>query len=230
MRLIKVLGQWLLVASSYAQMAMASSSSPDHGINWWGLGSEYKDSPALGWLSITFVIFVYFVSRAVKKPLSLYLETRSKDIRRQIEEGRQAKIESEQKLKLYDEKLRSLGDEVDKMKRAFAEQAELEKIERARLAKETQARILRDADDTIRANIERAKNRLAKDAINDAIRMAEKAIAEKQRDEVDQFLQKGFVDDLRGTASEIKRDYVVNEFVKSAINKNDMDASAREVH
>lgn len=198
---MKKLAVWLQVVFC-GNALMASESG--HGINWWHLGSAYKDTPALGWLTITFIIFVYGVSRAVKKPLSLYLEMRSKDIRQQIEEGRLAKIDSEKKLKLYDEKLQSLGQEIEKMTASFTEQAQAEKRERERLAKEMAARILRETDDTIRNNIERSRNRLAVEVIDRAIMLAEQTIAEEKRDQVDEFLKRSFLNDLKSSVSDRK--------------------------
>lgn len=182
---------------------VAHASGAQHSINWWRLGSEYSDAPALGWLTITFVIFVYGIVFIVKKPLSLYLETRSKDIRRQIEEGLKAKIESEEKLRLYDEKLRSLDSEIEKMKAAFAEQAQAESRERERATRELEARILRDAEDTIKANFERSKNRLAEEVVARAALLAKETIVQRKRDQVDGFLKSAFIDDLKTTAKEV---------------------------
>ncbi|MDA0713437.1 MAG: hypothetical protein O2897_05575, partial [bacterium] len=44
------------------------------GINWWGLGSKYSESPAMGWYLITFIIFLGALYYSIKKPLNLYLE------------------------------------------------------------------------------------------------------------------------------------------------------------
>ncbi len=215
-----------LLLASYAHVAVASEAT--HGVNWWHLGAAYKDAPALGWLSITFIIFVYGISRAIKKPLSLYLETRSKDIRRQIEEGRQAKIESEKKLKLYDEKLSSLHEEIEKIKQAFSDQAQAEKLLRRRLAEEMEARVLKDADDTIKANIERSKNRLAEEVIAHAVTLAEQTIAEKSG-QLDGLFKANFVSDLEASATKTKRDYVVSEVARGS-RKPDAFDLAREVH
>ena len=210
-----------------AHGAMASDGA-SHSINWWHLGSAYKDSPALGWLALTFVIFVWGVAHAVRKPLSFYLATRSKDIRDQIEEGRQAKIESERKLKLYDEKLHNLGAEIEKLKHSFNEQAAAEKLERDRQNKETEARILRDAEDTIRANMERAKNRLAEEAITRAMALAEQTISEHKRREVDSVLKDSFLTDLQHSASDAKRGMAASELLRGA-PKHAPHALAKEV-
>lgn len=207
--------------------SFASSGSGDHGINWWHLGSEYKDAPALGWLTITFFLFVYFVARAIKKPLTLYLEIRSKDIRHQIEEARLAKQASEEKLKLYEEKLKSLDSEIDRIKAAFNEQAASERKERERLLHEVEARILKDAEDSIKASYERSKHRLAEEVISKALVLAEQTISQNKREEVDALLKESFIADLKDTARRING--LVDPISKADRVRN-IPTKAKEAH
>lgn len=181
--------------------ALASSG---HGeINWWHLGSAYSEAPALGWLFITFFIFVFGLIYAIKKPLSLYLETRSKDIRKQIEEGKEAKLESEKKLRLYEEKLNSLDREIDRLKNNFEEQAKAEQLERERLLKELEGRIAHEADDTIKASYERAKNNLAEEVVEKALKIASATIASSRLTEVDGILKRAFIEDLNSAETKL---------------------------
>lgn len=177
-------------------------ASSDHGINWWHLGSAYKDAPALGWLFLTFLIFVYALVRVIKKPLSLYLEVRSKDIEKQILEGKQAKAESEAKLRLYEERLRSLDREIEIMKESFLKQAEAEKHERERQVQDMEKRIIKEAEDTIKADYERQKNRLAEEVIEKAVYLAEKTIELEKRSLVDKALKNALIHDLSTTVLE----------------------------
>jgi F0F1-type ATP synthase membrane subunit b/b' len=192
----KILGFTIIWASN-------GTASSDHGINWWHLGTQYKDSPALGWLIITFLIFVYAIARAIKKPLALYLETRAKDISQKIQEGFLAKKESEEKLATYEKKLQSLNLEIEKLRTAFSEQALSEKKERERSAQEMRDRILRDAEDTIKANFERSKNRLADEVINKAMILAEEKIVKEKQIQMDEFLKVRFIKELETNATGI---------------------------
>ncbi len=210
------------------------ASDAHHEINWWHFGSAYKDAPAVGWLIITFLIFVYGCVHAIRKPLSLYLETRSKDIRKEIEEGQIAKENSEEKLKLYEERLKSLDGELEQLKVSFAELAEAEKGERAHLAKDMESRIFKDAEDTIKANFARSKNRLAEETVNRAMDIAFEIIATKKRDQVDEFLKNSFIDDLNAMAliKETLRPRSRDEVVQSPKNpyiKGLMAKAAEEV-
>lgn len=193
----------IFTALSFLLASLSYANDASHGINWWHLGSEYKDAPALGWLTITFLIFVFAIGRAIQKPLSLYLETRSKDIKHAIEEGQKAKKHGQEQLALYDQKLKSLSQEINKMKAVFEEHAEAEKKEKMRLAKEMETRIVRDTEDTIRANYARTKNKLAEEVISLAVQAAQKHLLENQREEMDQHLKKQLIADLTSHARDV---------------------------
>lgn len=189
----KLFGSFFILFAS--NIFASTANHGEQGINWWHLGSDYKDSPALGWLILTFGVFVYLIARMIHKPLSLYLETRSKDIRTQIEEGEQALAQSEEKVRHYEEKLQSLGQEIERLKQAFNEQAQAEQEERSKRLLEMEKRILQDADDSIRANFERTKNRLADEVVKKALTLAEEAIKTNQA--ADSLLKNAFIHDLK---------------------------------
>lgn len=184
----------------------ALAEAQDHAINWWHLGSEYSEAPALGWLFITFFIFVFGLTYVVKKPLGLYLETRSKDIKRQIEEGRLAKLESEAKLKAYDEKLKTLDQEIDHLRKVFSEQAQAEKREKERLLNDLRARIEHETSETIKASYEKSKNQLAREVVEKAMVMAEAMIGAKKQQEIDESLKSSFIEDLTWQISGSKKE------------------------
>jgi F0F1-type ATP synthase membrane subunit b/b' len=192
---------WL--CAFYANFSLASDAL-HHEINWWGLGSKYKDAPALGWLTITFLIFVYFLVRAIKKPLGLYLETRSKDIANAILEGQRAKEESVKKLKHFEEKLASLNSEIAKLRKNFMELAEAEKLEKMRQAKETTERIIKNTKDTIKANFERSKSRLAEEVIKSAVVKAKRNIMEQNRTQADNYLKTRMIADMNTAIKEVE--------------------------
>jgi F0F1-type ATP synthase membrane subunit b/b' len=191
-----------IIALFISADCLQASSGGTPEINWWGLGGRYSEAPAMGWLLVTFGIFVWVMARIIKKPLGLYLESRSQDIRRAVEEGHKAKLESEQKLKSYEEKLKSLDSEIAKMKTAFAEQAEAERILKAQITKESGARILKDTEDTIKAEFERSKNRLAEEVITSALHQAQQRIVQNYLPEVDSYLKHSLINDIKNSTKE----------------------------
>jgi F0F1-type ATP synthase membrane subunit b/b' len=179
-----------------------AAESAHHSINWWQLGSEHSEAPALGWLTITFLIFVFVVYRAIRKPLGIYLETRSKDIAKSIAEARKAKEESEEKFRIYDEKMKTLAAEIKNLEKNFLEQASLEKTEKERMAQELRARLLRDAEDNIRSSRERLRNRLLEEHFNNAMEHAQDLFA-LDSTKYDKELRHMLIKDLRIYAKEV---------------------------
>jgi F-type H+-transporting ATPase subunit b len=196
---MRTLSYFFLALGWFNPLAASGSSSgaEHHGINWWHIGADYADAPALLWLSITFFIFVWGVIAAIKKPLTLYLETRSKDIRNQIEEGKKAKAESEAKLKEYEERVKSLNEEIKEINESFRKQGEGERREIERIAREEKDRILKDAKDTIAANISHVKNNLAREVIELALKKAKSQVLETSQDSMDEHFKKLIVDELK---------------------------------
>lgn len=186
-----------LALSEFSLSALATSGEGSHGVNWWHLGSAYKDAPAIGWLSITFIIFVWGIVVAVRKPLSLYLETRSKDIRRKIEEGQFLKAESEKKLAEYESKLKSLDAQIASLSQAFSETARAEKEEMIRLLGEAEGRIQKEATDMIAAEYARSKNRLSKEVMEVAITKATAKLRSGDLESLNKNLTSDLIADLK---------------------------------
>ncbi len=147
-----------------------------HVANWWGMGEQYANTPALGWLTITFLIFVgvlvFFGRPAIKR----HLETRADVVERAIAEARRAKEDAERRAADAEQKLAALAGEVEKMKGGFAAQGKLESERIAAAAEEMSKKIGRDAEDTITAEIERAKEALRLEASKLALQLAEERI------------------------------------------------------
>lgn len=186
-----------LTSFIFCLMANASTHAEHSGeINWWGLGSVYADRPAVGWLFITFFIFIYILVKTLKKPLTLYFQTRSKDIKAQIEESKFLKEQNELKLKECQEKLQSLETEIENLKKTFGAQAQKEEHEIMQKALLTSERIKQDMQNMLNANFERTKQRLSKEIVLAAMKKSEEYIKQNSLD-VDENLKKAFVDNIK---------------------------------
>ena len=133
-----------------------------HVANWWGMGEQFADKPALGWLTITFLIFSAILVGAIRKPLATYLETRADTVERAIAEATRARADAERRAREAEAKLAALDGEVRAMKADFETQgkAEAERIEKT--ATEMSAKIAKDAEDTINAEISAPANSCAR--------------------------------------------------------------------
>ncbi|MBN4077405.1 ATP synthase F0 subunit B, partial [Sulfobacillus acidophilus] len=157
-----------------SSFCLASNSNAK--INWWKIGSEYADTPAFGWYIITFIIFVALVISAIKKPLLLYLQTRSNDIRQQIEEAKLAKKEANERLAQYEQRLLNLDNEIAKMQADFKRQGEKEKEDIKKLAKKIASQITKDAGNSILAEFNHAKDELKSQTAKIVIQEAQEKI------------------------------------------------------
>ncbi|MES2503575.1 MAG: ATP synthase F0 subunit B [Myxococcota bacterium] len=131
-----------------------------HSINWWGLGSAYQDNPAIGWMLVTFFIFLGFLWHFAKKPVATYLQNRSDEIRLAIEEGRRARLDAEAKLQECERRLLELDNEIARMKSDFLTQGELERNRLKLEAEQIALQIQKDSQQTLKAEVTRALHEL----------------------------------------------------------------------
>lgn len=186
-------------AAGFAKSAEHGAGGGEHHAqvkNWWGIGSEYATSPALGLLSITFLAFVVLLVVALKKPLSIYLENRADTVRKAIDEAKRAKDAAEARARDAEAKLAALGGEVQRLKADFEAQGKAEAERLEKLAHDTAARIAKDAEDTIAAEAQRAQLTLRQEAARLALELAEERIKGAISDADEQRLQKSLMDEL----------------------------------
>lgn len=167
-----------------------------HVANWWGLGKEYQDAPALGWVTLTWLIFVGLLYRFVKRPLKEYLEARSDGVRRALEEAQSARAEAEARAAEAEERLRRLDDEIAALKDEFRRRGEAEAQRLEALGKQTAERIAKDTEETIAAEYERAETALKAEAARLALEIAEERIRGAISPDDHKRLHKGFVQDV----------------------------------
>lgn len=125
-------------------------------LNWWGLGSAYKSTPAIGWTLVTFGIFAFLVKYFAQKPLAAYLKSRSEEIKNAIEEAKQAKQDAQNKLRQYEQRLLDLDTEILKMKSDFEHQGQLERARLKQEAEKIAEQIRKDSEQTLKAEVSRS--------------------------------------------------------------------------
>lgn len=143
-------------------------------LNWWGIGSAYKNNPALGWTLLTFCIFLALVIRFTKKPLALYLQQRSDTIKNAIEEAKIAKLDAANKLKQYEQRLLDLDAEILKMKSDFVHQGELERARLKQEAEKIAEQIRKESEESLKAEVSRALLVLKQEVADKVISLASK--------------------------------------------------------
>lgn len=189
-------------ASLFALPALAEGGEHGGGhaaphINWWGVGPEHAHAPALGWLAITFAIFLWLLYHFGKRPFKDMLIARHEAVKNALEEAAQAKAEAERVAQEYEERLAKLDDEIAALKREFVERGEAEAARLEALGKASAERVARDVADTIAADTERAQVQLRQEAARLALQMAEERITQAASDADEKRLRVTFLEDVK---------------------------------
>lgn len=166
------------------------------GINWWGLGSQYEDSPALGWYILTFAVFVFGLIYAIKKPLGLYLAARSRDIGKAINEAEMAKAEATKKMLACEMRLSDLDNEIAQMKAEFIKLGTLEKAQLKKTAEQMAIQIAKDADDVIAGDIRETMYRLKQEMAVQVIALVREKIKNRTNQQIENRMQNEFSRDV----------------------------------
>jgi F-type H+-transporting ATPase subunit b len=167
-----------------------------HIANVWGLGEKYAETPALGWLSITFAIFAFGLVRLAGPAIKKHLVTRADAIEHAMAEAKKAKDEAERRAKDAEAKLAALEGEVARMQSDFEAQGKLEAERIQKAAEEMAKKIGRDAEDTIAAETQRAREQLRAEASSLALQLAEERIKKLLSAADDQKLTKTLITEL----------------------------------
>lgn len=184
-------------------LASTSSRAEKHGAaegghephisNMWGVGAQYAETPALGFLTITFLVFVLGLFFILRKPVAILVENRSDAVRKAIEEAQRAKAAAEARAREAEARLASLDDEMKRLRADFEMQGKAEMARIEKMADETALRIAKDAEDTIAAESERARQTLRAEAARLALELAEERIRGALSSDDDARLQKALI-------------------------------------
>jgi len=167
--------------------------------NWFSLsfgpGKEKQNGP-FAFALFNFVVLVGLVVRYGRKPLAGYLRERHRTIRHDLEEAAALHREAQQKLELIDGKLRDLDREIADTKAAVAKDAEDEKQKIIRTAEAEAQRIVHQTEAILKRELRNAQRRLEVEAVESAIRAAEKLIRQKLTDDDRQRLNEDYYKQL----------------------------------
>lgn len=172
----------------------AADHHAPHIANWWNFSDHH--APALGWLMVTFVVFAGGMAFALRGPLSNYLEARSENIRSAIQEAADAKAEAEERAREYESRIAKLDDELVALKAEFKAQGEAERDRLKAAGEAVAARIAKDAEDTISAEMRRAEAALQAEAAKLAVQSARAALSSEVKADDQSRLHASFLQSL----------------------------------
>jgi F-type H+-transporting ATPase subunit b len=153
--------------------------------NWFsfsfGPGKEHQNGP-LAFAILNFVLLVWLVVKFGRKPFRDYLQQRHSSVRKDLEDAAALHTQARQQLDEMDGKLRGLDREIAEIKAAVAADAQLEKERIIKAAQAEAERIIAQADDTLSKELNRARHRLELEAVDAAMKAAEKLLKQKVND------------------------------------------------
>ena len=153
--------------------------------NWFSLsfgpGKEHRNGP-LAFAILNFAIFIWLLVRFGGKPFRSYLQQRHQTVRKDLDDAAALHEQARRKLEEIDRKLRDVEQEIARIRDAVAKDAQVEK-ERIIKAAEAEARhIVAQADETLSREVRRARRLLEIEAVDSAIKAAEKLLRQRLTD------------------------------------------------
>jgi F-type H+-transporting ATPase subunit b len=153
--------------------------------NWFSLsfgpGKEHQNGP-LAFAILNFALFIWLVVRFGGKPFRAYLEQRHQTVRQQLEEAAALHEQARQKLAEIDRKLRDVEQELAEIREGVAKDAQVEKERIIKAAEAEAQHIVAQADETLSRELRRARRLLEVEAVESAVRAAEKLLRQRLTD------------------------------------------------
>jgi F-type H+-transporting ATPase subunit b len=176
-------------AESHAEPAHAESEHGAHGageINWFYgfFGEKEGAEPSLLWrpkgmpppfgaMLINTAILFYLLGRYAGPKIGQALSRRKATIMHGMDEAAKMKEEAQRRLSDYEQKLASVDEEVERVRKDMRETGELERARILSEAAERRARMERDAKLLIELELKAAREELLRQTVTTAVRSAE---------------------------------------------------------
>ncbi|MBK6692078.1 MAG: ATP synthase F0 subunit B [Myxococcales bacterium] len=146
-------------------------------INWFDISNK-KQPPYLA-LVVNFALLAYLYYRFGKTPVAEGLKKRREQVAKQIEEAARIKSEAEGRAKKYQAQLDRLDEEAAEAREAIRTTGEADKARVLREADEKAARMERDAEQLVDAEMKQAKRALYEECVEAAVHRAEELLRSK---------------------------------------------------
>jgi F-type H+-transporting ATPase subunit b len=168
-------------------MAIASSSEGHEAVHGWASTDTYR--------IICFIVLVGALIFVLKKPVPAALNARIKGIKDELEDLELKKVEAENLLSQYNEKLSRLNEESEKIISQYVEQGKDSREKIISAAESTAQKLEEQAQKSIKNEFEKARASVMSEIIEKALSKAEKIIKKKisssdQNRLIDDYLEK----------------------------------------
>ena len=140
---------------------------------------------------INFAVLFFLLYKFMKKPLVNAVKERHSLLKRSLEEAREAKEQWEAKYREYDERLKRVEEEAQRIRQEIIAEAERERARIIKEAEEAAERIKRQAQMAVEQEVKAIERRLRKEMADLTVQLAEKLI----RDSIGPEDQHRLIDD-----------------------------------
>lgn len=167
------------VALPAVALASGDGQSADHAT---ADGGHHGPGLDLLWHGINVAILLFLVVKFAKKPMADSLAQRREHLQAAASQARAAQEAAEAKLAEANAKVASLTAEIERLTNTIRHEAEMERQNGLTAAAETAARLQRDAQMAVDAQVAKARKELTEEATRLALALAEKSVSEQIND------------------------------------------------
>ena len=125
---------------------------------------------------INFAVLFFLLYKFMKKPLVNAVKERHSLLKRSLEEAREAKEQWEAKYREYDERLKRVEEEAQRIRQEIIAEAERERARIIKEAEEAAERIKRQAQMAVEQEVKAIERRLREEMDDLTVQLAEKLI------------------------------------------------------
>ena len=145
---------------------------------------------------VNFALLVYLIRRAAKQPIHNFLAGRREGIDRGIREAAEVKRSAEQAFQTYTERMKSLDDELAKLRKEVSAAAERDRARISEEANITVARLKAETEALVQRQTEQLEAQIRREVVAAAAEAAERAVREMSTPEDQQRLADAFLREL----------------------------------
>jgi F-type H+-transporting ATPase subunit b len=122
---------------------------------------------------VNFAVLVIILVLALKKPLGSFLKMRQESIKTALEEAEKAKRAGEQKYREYEERLKTLDQEIEEIRQNLIREGEREKGQIIKEARQMAEKIKGQAELAAQQELKTAKRRVQEELADMTVQLAE---------------------------------------------------------
>lgn len=161
---------------------------------------DHKMPPPFGMALLNFAALIFIVGKFFAPGIAKMTRERHEQIGKDLAEGARLRDEAKRKLDEYNSRLAGLDREIEELVRSIRAEAENEKKRIVDEAEARAARMQKDAEAQIQAEMQRVRVELEREAVIQAVAAAERILREQTTEADQQRLVDKFVSNLEAAA------------------------------